>query len=346
MSRAGRSTCLPSSMRSRSLTKHPRGRGLASGPRDPAVPPSGSDRARHRSGPGVTVDRPPYPHSDLPSRPALELPDGARLAVWLGINIERYAFGQPALSLVPEFRTFVPDPINHGWRDYGSRVGIWRLLDRLRDVGVRGTALINAVVARDHPELVARLQDDDWGWVAHGWDNSTLQVGMSRDEEVAYLERVTTTIEQSVGSRPTGWLGPARSSSPHTHELLPDVGYTHLMDWSNDDQPYHFDVPRGRLASVPYSIEVNDIVAFTVHGFTGPEFAQMILDHASCLYEEADGSARVVGLSLHPFLIGQSFRTRYLLEAIEGIRALGDDIWWTTSPEIAAWYLDQLPEGG
>lgn len=285
------------------------------------------------------MDNPLFDFSALPERKTLRLPGGARLAVWLGVNIEHYVFGRPAFSLVPEYRSFVPDPINHGWRDYGLRVGIWRLLGLLEGAGVPGTAVINAVVCRDHPTLVAELQRLGWGWVAHGWDNSTLQVEMAEEEEAEYIARVTDTIESAAGHRPRGWLGAARSSTLNTHRLLAALGYTHLLDWSNDDQPYGYNVPQGRLASVPYSIEVNDIVAFAIHGQTGPDFERMVLDQFECLYDEGASSARVMGLSLHPFLIGQSFRAKYLARALARMRE-ASDVWWTTSEEVAAWFLD------
>lgn len=289
------------------------------------------------------MDNPIYDFLPIVDRPVLRLPGGARIAVWLGVNVEHYAFGVPALSLWPAVEHLVPDPINYGWRDYGNRVGIWRLLDRLGGLGIRATMLLNSEVCERYPRITEAATAADWCIAAHGRDNSTLQAQLSADEEAAYIRDVTSTIERHVGSRPVGWLGPFRSSSMQTHELLAEAGYTHLLDWNNDDQPYLFNTSGGRLCSVPYSVEVSDIAAFVRHSWTAPEFEQVIRDAFDTLYEEGAHSARVLGISLHPFLIGQSFRIGYLIDALQYIAGF-DGVWWTTSDEIASWALSALVE--
>jgi peptidoglycan/xylan/chitin deacetylase (PgdA/CDA1 family) len=272
------------------------------------------------------VDNPIYDFRPIVDRPVLRMPDGAQIAVWLGINIEHYAFGVPALSLWPAVEHLVPDPINYGWRDYGNRVGIWRLFDRLAELGIRGTMLMNSEVCERYPRIIEAAAAAGWPIAAHGRENSTLQAQLSADEEVAYIEDVTATIERHAGARPVGWLGPFRSSSMQTHELLAQAGYTHLLDWNNDDQPYLFNTTAGRLCSVPYSVEVSDIAAFVRHSWTGPEFERVIRDAFDTLYEEGAQSARVLGLSLHPFLIGQSFRIGYLIDALRYMSSF-DGVW-------------------
>jgi allantoinase len=282
-----------------------------------------------------------FDYSPITERPAVALPGAARVAVWIAVNIEHYPYGVPALSLYPEVADLVPDPINYGWRDYGNRVGVWRLMDRLAGADVRGTAILNSDVCERYPQIVDEAVRLGWGIVAHGRDNATLQAHLPADEEDAYINEVTAVVERKTGKRPRGWLGPFRSASAQTNEILARAGYTHSLDWGNDDQPFLLKTDEGRLCSVPYSIEVHDVTAFVRHDHTGPQFERIIVDAFDMLWEEGANAPRVLGISLHPFLIGQSFRIRYLMNALEHMSRF-DDVWWTTSDEIADWALNEF----
>jgi allantoinase len=280
-----------------------------------------------------------YDYSPITDRPRRELPDGKRLAVWIGLNIEHYAYGQPAISLAQFTAELVPDPLNYGWRDYGPRVGVWRLIELLDRFGVRASAIVNTDVFERYPQIVAAGRERGWAWVGHGQSNSRWHVGMERDDEAAFLRSIVEAFESATGGRPRGWLGPALTSTMNTTELLAELGFDYTLDWANDDQPYAMNVPSGRLLSVPYSSEVNDIPAFVLHHHTGEQFAQAVIDQFDVLYEEGASSLRVMGIGIHPFLVGQPFRARHFARALEHI-AGHDDVWLATSDEIAAWYLD------
>lgn len=280
-----------------------------------------------------------FEHSAIIDRPPLQLPGGARVAFWVGVNVEHYRFGQPALSMAQFTAEMVPDPLNYGWRDYGPRVGLWRVVDILERYGVTPSILLNSAVCERYPEVVREGRERGWCWVGHGRDNSTLQSLMEVDEERAYLSEVVDAIEKHCGTRPMGWLSPVLQSSMHTHELLAELGLTYLLDWANDDQPYDFDVTKGRLVSVPYSSEVNDIPMFCFRNQDGPAFQRAMIDQFDVLYAEGADSARVMGVGIHPFLIGQPYQSKYLSAALEQITA-HDDVWVTTSDEIARWYLE------
>src|SRR5438067_4329826 len=241
------------------------------------------------------MQNPCYDYSPIVRRPRLELPDGKRLAVVVALNIEHYRFGQPALSLAQFTAQLVPDPLNYGWRDYGPRIGVWRLADLLEQHGIPPTAVVNSAVCEHYPELVEEGVKRGWTWVAHGVDNSTWQVGMERDEERALIDGVAGTIERATGRRPRGWLGPALTATMNTYDLLAELGFNHTMDWTNDDQPYRLQC---WIVAVPYSTEVNDIPAFVLHHWTGEEFAQAVIDQFDQLYEEGADSLRVMGIGL------------------------------------------------
>lgn len=285
------------------------------------------------------MENPLYDHSPIVRRPRLELPNGARLAVWVGLNVEHYQFGRPALSLAPFTAELVPDPLNYGWRDYGPRVGVWRLMEILDRHGIRASAIVNAEAATRYPELVEAGNERGWAWVGHGRDNTTWQAGMDLDAERAYVGEVVAQLEAATGTRPRGWLGPALTATMQTNDVLAELGFDYSLDWTNDDQPYPLNVASGSLISVPYSSEVNDIPAFVIHHHTGAQFRDAIVDQFETLYAEGADSLRIMGIGIHPFLVGQPFRSGHFEAALAHIAAR-DDVWLATSDEIAAWYLE------
>jgi len=280
------------------------------------------------------MSNPLFDYRPIVERPQVELPNGARVAVYFAVNVEHYTFGQPALSLAQFTAQLVPDPLNYGWRDYGPRVGVFRLMEILEKHGVPATGVVNSEVCELYPQIIEEGKKRGWSWVAHGRNNSTWQAGFEPDDERAYIEEVASTIEQSTGRRPKGWIGPALTATMNTNDVLAELGFSYSLDWANDDVPYDFNVKSGRLISVPYSGEVNDIPAFVIHNFTAREFREMLVGQFEQLYEEG---GRVMGVGIHPFLVGQPFRAREFSAALEEI-AGRDGVWLTTTDEIADWY--------
>jgi len=149
-----------------------------------------------------------YDYSPLIRRPRLELPNGARLAFWIGLNVEHYEVDKPSTSLFPGTAMLQPDPLNYGWRDYGPRVGIWRMMDLLDRYGIRASVLLNSDVCTFYPDIIEEGNKRDWAWLAHGKNNSILQTGMSLEEERRYLSEVVKTIEEAPVSSPGDGWGP------------------------------------------------------------------------------------------------------------------------------------------
>jgi allantoinase len=285
------------------------------------------------------MDNPLYDYSPIVARPPLALPGGARVAVWVGVNVEHYAWGQPALSLAPFTAELVPDPTNYGWRDYGPRVGLWRLAEILERHGFPVSAITNSEVLDRYPEIVEEGRRRDWAWVAHGKNNSTWHVGMERDAEVELVGGIAERFEAATGRRPRGWLGPALTSTMNTTAVLAELGFSYTLDWAVDDQPFDMRVPSGRLLAVPYSSEINDIPLCFLHHQSGAGLRDAIVDQ---LYAEGADTPRVLGIGLHPFIAGQAFRAKHVAEALEHIAGHAD-VWRTTSDAIAAWYLEAVP---
>jgi allantoinase len=229
----------------------------------------------------------------------------------------------------------VPDPLNYGWRDYGPRVAIWRLMESLDRYRIRASVLLNSAVCTRYPQIIEAGRARNWAWLAHGRDNSTWQADMSADQERAYLTDVVETFEKATGRRPRGWLGPGLTETFQTPALLAELGLRYVLDWTNDDQPYPLNVPG--MLSVPYSVEVNDIGLFVTNGLRGPDFVQVVKDQLDQLYTDSVNSGGVMALALYPFVIGQPFRRKYLDQALEYV-ANHPGVWLTTSDEIAEHY--------
>jgi len=286
------------------------------------------------------MDNQLFSYSPITERPPITWPGGARVAFYVGLNIEHYRIDAPSTSIFGGTAGLAPDPLNYGWRDYGPRVGIWRMIESLDRHGIRASALINSDVCRHYPQIMAAGKQRDWTWIAHGKDNSTFQAGMTREEELAYLTEVVDTIEATTGTRPRGWLGPALTETFETPSVLAELGLGYVLDWCNDDQPYPLSVPG--MLSVPYSIELNDVTLFVVKSYTGPEFLQAVKDQLDQLYLDAADSGRVMALCLHPFSVNQAFRQRYLDEALAYV-AGHEGVWLATTDEIEAEYRSQMP---
>jgi allantoinase len=276
-----------------------------------------------------------FDYSPITERPPIHWPGGARVAFYVGLNIEHFHLDKPSTSLMAGSASLVPDALNYGWRDYGVRVGIWRLIESLDRHGIRASALLNSEVAEHYPQIIEAGRSRDWAWLAHGRTNSILHTGMPVDEERVVLTEIVQAIEQATGQRPHGWMGPGLTETFDTPALLAELGLSYVLDWTNDDQPYPLNVPG--MLSVPYTVELNDLGIFTFNGGTGPEFLQMFTDHVDQLYADSVTSGRVMALALPPFVIGQPSRLKYLDQALAYV-AEHPGVWLTTSDEIAEHY--------
>ncbi len=274
-----------------------------------------------------------FDYSPITERPPIEWPGGAKVAVYIGLNVEHFLLDRPSTSIWPGTADLVPDALNYGWRDYGVRVGIWRTMRSLDRHGFRASVLLNSDVAHHYPQIVKAGVERNWAWLAHGRSKSFPHTNLTEAEERAELGEIVDTIAHATGTRPRGWMGPGLTETLNTPRLLAELGLDYVLDWTNDDQPYPLTVPG--VISVPYTVELNDLGLFVGKNTTGPEFVRIVRDQ----YEQlrADGGGRVMALALHPFVIGQAFRARYLDEALEFLAAQ-PDAWLTTSDDIAAHY--------
>jgi peptidoglycan/xylan/chitin deacetylase (PgdA/CDA1 family) len=276
-----------------------------------------------------------YPYSAIVDRPAVSWPGGRRLAIYVALNLEHYAFGEGLVeALVPG----IPDPdvLNFSWRDYGNRVGAWRLREALRAAGMPVTLLVNSALYAHCPELVAAFRRDGAEVAAHGRTNSEAQAGLDEDDERVLIREATDTIARHEPRPPAGWLGPWIAETERTPDLLHEAGYAYLLDWCADDQPVWLATRGGRLLAVPYPQELNDSSAIIGRRVGAAEFADMIVDQFEEMLAQSAGQALVMGVALHPYIVGQPFRLRHLRRALDHIAAPRTEVWATTAGAIAA----------
>jgi len=278
-----------------------------------------------------------FTYSAIVDRKPLRWPKGARVAVWVIPNIEHFLFDRPSTSVTNATTSLVPDVLNYSWRDYGVRVGIWRLMEIMDHYGVKGTVALNSDVCIRYPRIIQGGNQLGWEWMGHGTSNSVLISRQSEDEERALIREVVDTIRMGTGKHPRGWLSPALSESHRTLDLLAECGIEYVCNWVNDEQPYSLRVKRGSMISIPYSIEINDIPAFLDLKQSPETFGRMICDQFDVLYEDGAKTGRVMAICLHPFLIGHPNRSKYLAQALAHITSR-QEVWLTTGGEIKDWY--------
>ncbi len=274
-------------------------------------------------------------------RPKLVWPDNARVAIWLIPNIEHFVYGLPSTTLFAATASYNPDILNYSWRDYGARVGIWRLMEIMERFGIRGTVALNSDVCHENPRIVEEAQKLSWEFMGHGKNNSTLFTGMEEDVERENIRDVLDTIHDATGQKPRGWLGPALTETHNTLDLLAEAGVEYVCDWVNDEQPYAMHTKAGTIHSIPYSIEINDIPAFLGGGHSGESFGEMIKDQFDVLYEDGAATGRVMSICVHPFLIGHPHRAKHFSRALEYITNK-NDVWLATGGEIIEWYKNSV----
>jgi len=284
-----------------------------------------------------------YEYSSITRRPDYSWPGGHRLAVYVALNIEAFGFGVgKGAAIAP------PDQAQshsiYSWRDYGNRVGIWRLFDLLDDLKIPSEAQMNTEVYTLAPDIPERLRARGDEILGHGATNSDEQGHLPEEDERALIETTTTIIERHEGKRPTGWMSPWLSNSLNTLDLLQEAGYRYVMDWTMDDQPIWLRTRRGRILAMPYPIEVNDTRGIVWYHYTSDEFADLIVDQFDEMLEQSRRQPLVCPISLHPFVIGRPYRIRRLRRALQHILAQGHRIWLTRPRDICA-HIESLRPG-
>jgi peptidoglycan/xylan/chitin deacetylase (PgdA/CDA1 family) len=275
-----------------------------------------------------------FPYSAIHRRPDFNWPGDARLAVYVGFNVEHFAFGEGlGASLGPVSPQ--PDVLNYSWREYGNRVGVWRCLDLFESLKMPLGALVNTSLYDHCPEVVEAFVRRGDELIGHGHTNAQRQGAMAPEEELRLLAECGARIERESGTRPAGWLSPWISESFETPDLLVEAGYRYTLNWCHDDQPTVLATRAGPLWSIPYPQELNDIPAIVARQLEGRDFADLIVDQFDEMQQQSRAQPLVMGIALHPYIVGQPHRLRHLRRALRHVRA-ASGVWFATPGAICA----------
>jgi len=287
------------------------------------------------------TDHGPYKYRPITQAPKLVWPEQARVALLVIPNLEYFPLNQ---KIPGAGRSHVPDVSTWGRRDYGNRVGFWRMADIMARLNVPGTVALNSMVCDYNPQVVERCLELGWELMGHAETNSrALNEYGSKEEEQAGIRRALDRIEKFCGKRPTGWLGPHRQESWDSFEMLADEGIKYTFDWDSDDQPIIMKTGGRTMVSMPYGIGISDLQAFQNQGAAPDTFRQMICDAFDVLYDEAKDSGRVVAISLHPFIIGRPGWIKSFERGLEYICSHAG-VWRTTGAQVTEAFLAQVSD--
>jgi allantoinase len=293
-------------------------------------------------------DDPYVPWSPMITRGPLEWPQGARLAVCLIVSVEHLEWFPPSHAIVapsavssrgPYPRLF--DITEVSVHEYGNRVGFFRVAKVLEEARVRATVAIDAASAQLNSSIVRECLVRGWEIVGHGIALSrVITEGLSESDEREMIQQTRKILTARSGCQPSGWLGPDYGESTRTPRLLAELGFKYVCDWANDDQPYSMRVANGPLVSLPVTLELDDVYAHRERGVPMAQWEEMVLGAATCLHDEGAKGGRLLVLNVHPYLIGQPFRIKYLRNVLREI-AHWEDVWLATGQEICSFWLGQ-----
>jgi allantoinase len=278
----------------------------------------------------------PYPYVPIHKRPKLVWPNNARVALWVIPNIEVFALNEHIVA-----NDQIPNVPAYSLRDYGARIGIWRIIEVLNRYHIRATAGLNSEVCDQYPEIIEEAVRLNWEFMGHNETNTRRLNQILPEEEGQVISRVLNRIQEATGKKPVGWLSSGLQETWQTLEHLTNEKCKYVADWMNDDQPYVMQVGNKTIATLNYSFEINDKLAFEDRNQTAEEFETMIRRQFDVLYREGADSGRVMAIALHPYIIGVPHRIDALDAALRYICS-HEDVWLATGEEIIDHYLRSL----
>ncbi|MCD6681790.1 MAG: polysaccharide deacetylase family protein [Burkholderiaceae bacterium] len=284
------------------------------------------------------------PYQPIHRRPPLRLPGDARVAVWTIVNVENWQPSAPMPRVIlppPMGQPLLPDVPNWAWHEYGMRVGFWRFLDTLQQRGLKASFAVNGSACDVYPEACSAAHEAGWDFIGHGF----VQRPMHKvEDETDAIARTIDAITRLTGKPPRGWESPGLTETDDTADLLAEAGIEYVCDWVLDDQPVMMRTRSGSLVSIPYTVEINDVVISAVQQQPSDEILRRGRDQFDRLYLDGAKAPRVMAISIHPFLTGVPHRIKYLEALYDYILGHDGVVMWTGS-EILDWYRAQLSAG-
>ncbi|HYG55127.1 MAG TPA: polysaccharide deacetylase family protein [Burkholderiales bacterium] len=278
------------------------------------------------------------PYSPIVDRPPLRLPGGARVAVWTIVNVEEWSIerNMPRTVLPPPYgQPLMPDLPNWAWHEYGMRVGFWRFVEVLRKFNLKATLATNGSVIESYPQVAKAALDAGWEFMGHGWIQRPMH--HVEDQRKAIADTVSA-IKKFTGKKPRGWESPGLTETYETIDYLAEAGIEYVADWVLDDQPVRIQTASGPIVSVPYTVEMNDIAMMVLQNHPSEEWLRRGIDHFDRLHMEGEKSARIMAISVHPYITGVPHRIGYLEKLYRYISERPGVCLWT-GEQILDWYL-------
>jgi peptidoglycan/xylan/chitin deacetylase (PgdA/CDA1 family) len=276
-----------------------------------------------------------YSYSAIVDRPPAQLPGGAKVAAWFIANVEHYEYlPKPNPDRDPWPSRPHPDVVNYARRDYGNRVGVWRMADLFDRYSVRPTISLNAAVLDHFPEIADLLGRRQWDIMGHGVYNTRYAAGLDETSEREMIADAAETVRARLGCAMTGWLGPSLTTTPRTPDLVAEVGVRYMADYLHDDEPCALEVATGRLVSMPYSIGLNDSPVIGRVQHSAETFGRLVLDQFEVLLQEGAKRPKVLAVCLHPYAVAAPSRFRSLERLVAAI-CTHPDVWVADGGQIA-----------
>ncbi len=276
--------------------------------------------------------------SAIVDRPPLKLPGNARIVVWTIVNYEVWDISRPMARQVlpaPTGQPMLPDVPNWSWHEYGMRVGCWRFFDLYKRLNIRPTLSINARVCEDYPRVAGEARDLGWEFMGHAYEQGPIH---KVEDQRGMIFKSVDVIEKFTGKRPVGWLGPGRTQTYETPDLLAEAGVKYIGDWVYDDEPTVIRTGNGPLVTLPYTVELNDIPMMIVQHHESDHLYRRFTESFDRLYDESQDRAKFVSVAIHPYISGQPFRIK-ALEAIYDYVSKFDGVLHWNGEQILDWYV-------
>jgi peptidoglycan/xylan/chitin deacetylase (PgdA/CDA1 family) len=281
------------------------------------------------------------PYQAIVDRPKLKLPGGKTIAVWVIVNVEEWRIENPMPRTVlspPMGQPLLPDVPNWSWHEYGMRSGFWRQYKALTDRELPTTLALNANVCNSYPRVAGAAMDAGWEFMGHGFLQGPMH---ALNDQRATIRQAVDTIAAFSGKAPRSWESPGLTETPETLDLLRQYGIEYVADWVIDDLPQEIETPFGAITTIPYTVETNDIAVYALQQHSSDELLKRGIDQFDRLYQESADNARVMSISLHPYITGVPHRIRYVEELLDYV-AGHDGVAWMTAAEIGDWYTGQI----
>jgi peptidoglycan/xylan/chitin deacetylase (PgdA/CDA1 family) len=276
-----------------------------------------------------------WPYMD---RPKIVWPGGKKLAFWVAPNIEFYEFNPPSNPSRPGWPKPSPDVVGYSQRDWGNRIGHWRLMELMDRHGLKGSISLSTALINHHPQIIEACVARHWEFFSHGIYNTRYSYGMDEAQERAMIEDSIASILAATGQRIRGYLAPALTHTERTLDLIAEYDFWYTCDLFQDYQPQPLKTRSGRLISMPYSLEVNDVITYGAMAMSPWRYGDVLKRHFDQLLEEGERSGTVMCIPLHAYLVSQAHRLRPFAEALAHIGSHTDDVWFATAIEIADHY--------